>query len=61
MLTGVIAAMLARDLDPWTAACCGAVAHARAGRAASETLGRDGIIAGDVIAALPGVFAREVA
>ena len=53
--------MLARDLDPWTAACCGAVAHARAGRAASETLGRDGIIAGDVIAALPGVFAREVA
>jgi ADP-dependent NAD(P)H-hydrate dehydratase / NAD(P)H-hydrate epimerase len=61
VLTGVIAAMLARGLDPWTAACCGAVAHGRAGRAASETLGRDGIISSDVIAALPGVFAREVA
>jgi len=61
VLTGVIAAMLARGLDPWTAACCGAVAHARAGRAASETLGRDGIISSDVIAALPAVFAREVA
>jgi hydroxyethylthiazole kinase-like uncharacterized protein yjeF len=61
VLTGVIAAMLARGLDPWTAACCGAVAHARAGRAASEALGRDGIISSDLIAALPGVFAREVA
>jgi len=59
VLTGVIASMLARGLEPWTAACCGAVAHARAGRAASEAVGPDGIIAGDVIAALPGVFARS--
>jgi ADP-dependent NAD(P)H-hydrate dehydratase / NAD(P)H-hydrate epimerase len=61
VLTGVIAALLARGLDPWTATCCGAVAHARAGHAASEALGADGIISSDVIAALPGVFAREVA
>ena len=61
VLTGVIAALLARGLDPWTAASCGAVAHARAGHAASEALGADGIISSDVIAALPGVFAREVA
>jgi NAD(P)H-hydrate epimerase len=56
VLTGVIASMLARGLDPWTAACCAAVAHARAGRAAAERTGPDGIISGDVIAALPGVF-----
>jgi ADP-dependent NAD(P)H-hydrate dehydratase / NAD(P)H-hydrate epimerase len=56
VLTGVIAAMLAKGLDPWTAACCGAVLHARAGRAAAEAVGPDGIISGDVIEALPGVF-----
>jgi NAD(P)H-hydrate epimerase len=61
VLTGVIAALLARGLDPWTAACCGAVAHARAGHAASESVGWDGIISSDVIAALPGVFAQRVA
>jgi len=56
VLTGVVAAMLARGLDPWTATCCAAVAHARAGRAAAEQTGPDGIISGDVITALPGVF-----
>jgi ADP-dependent NAD(P)H-hydrate dehydratase / NAD(P)H-hydrate epimerase len=56
VLTGVIGAMLAKGLDPWTAACCGAVLHARAGRAAAEAVGPDGIISGDVIDALPGVF-----
>ncbi|MDX6522704.1 MAG: ADP-dependent NAD(P)H-hydrate dehydratase / NAD(P)H-hydrate epimerase, partial [Gaiellales bacterium] len=56
VLTGVIAAMLAKGLDPWTAACCGAVLHARAGRAAAEAVGPDGIISGDVIEALPAVF-----
>jgi NAD(P)H-hydrate epimerase len=57
VLTGVIAAMLAKGLDPWTAACCGAVMHGRAGRAAAEAIGPDGIVSGDVIAALPGVLA----
>jgi len=56
VLTGVIAAMLAKGLEPWTAACCGAVLHARAGRAAAESRGPDGIISGDVIEALPAVF-----
>ena len=56
VLTGVIAAMLAKGLDPWTAACCAAVLHARAGRAAAEARGPDGIISGDVIEALPAVF-----
>jgi NAD(P)H-hydrate epimerase len=56
VLTGVVAAMLAKGLEPWTAACCGAVMHQRAGRRAAEALGPDGIISGDVIEALPGVL-----
>src|SRR4029078_9268937 len=70
VLTGVVAAMLAKGLDPWTAACCGAVMHARAGRIAreavrpdritsghaAEAIGRDGITSADVIEALPGVL-----
>ena len=56
MLTGVVAAMLARADGRWTAACRGAEAHGRAGRLASERLGPSGIIATDVIAALPEVM-----
>jgi NAD(P)H-hydrate epimerase len=56
VLTGVVAAMLAKGLDPWTAACCGAVMHARAGRMAADAIGPDGITSGDVIEALPGVL-----
>jgi NAD(P)H-hydrate epimerase len=56
VLTGVIAAMLARDLDPFAAACAGARLHARAGIHAAHEKGVDGVIARDVIEALP--FAR---
>ena len=56
VLTGVVATMLAKGLDPWTAACCGAVMHARAGRIAADAIGPDGITSGDVIGALPGVL-----
>jgi ADP-dependent NAD(P)H-hydrate dehydratase / NAD(P)H-hydrate epimerase len=48
--------MLAKGLDPWTAACCGAVMHARAGRLAADAIGPDGITSGDVIESLPGVL-----
>ena len=57
VLSGVIGALLARGLDPLTAAVCGAVAHARAGAGGAGAVGPDGIIAGDVIDELPGVFA----
>jgi NAD(P)H-hydrate epimerase len=53
VLTGVIAAMLARGGDAWTATCAAAEAHGRAGRIASDRIGPAGIIATDVIAALP--------
>jgi NAD(P)H-hydrate epimerase len=56
VLTGVVAAMLARSGDAWTAACAAAEAHGHAGRLASERLGPSGIIATDVIGALPEVL-----
>src|SRR5262249_16786366 len=57
VLSGGIHALLPRGLAPLTAAALGACAHGRAGRAAMEQHGGDGILAGDVIDALPSVLA----
>jgi NAD(P)H-hydrate epimerase len=56
VLSGVLAAMLSRELDPFAAACAGVRLHARAGIHAAHEKGVDGVIARDVIEALP--FAR---
>ena len=56
VLTGVAAALLARGLDPFTAAVAAAVAHGRAGAIATGRVGTTGIIAGDVIDALPAAL-----
>jgi NAD(P)H-hydrate epimerase len=53
VLSGVMGAMLAKDLEPFTAACAAVFLHARAGRLAAERVGAEGVIASDVIAALP--------
>jgi NAD(P)H-hydrate epimerase len=54
VLTGVILALLAQGLDAFTAAAGGVYVHAAAGReAARRQGGADGVIATDVIAALP--------
>jgi NAD(P)H-hydrate epimerase len=54
VLTGVIAALLAQGLDAFTAASAGVFLHAAAGREASRRQGAaEGVIAGDVIDALP--------
>ena len=53
VLSGVLAAMLSKELDPFTAACAAVPLHARAGRLAAESVGAEGVIASDVIAALP--------
>ena len=54
VLSGVTAAMLARGLDPFAAACAAVVGHARAGVAAAERVGlAESVIATDVIASLP--------
>lgn len=52
VLTGVIAALRAQGLDPWCAAGCGALAHARAAASAARADGARGLLAGDVIDAL---------
>ena len=57
VLTGVVGAMLARGLDPFTAACAGVRLHARAGGLAAERIGPEGVVAGDVVAALPQAWA----
>ncbi len=54
VLSGVTAALLARGLEPFAAACAAVLAHARAGREAAERVGAaESVIAGDVIAAIP--------
>jgi NAD(P)H-hydrate epimerase len=53
VLSGVIAAYLAKDMDPFHAACAGVFVHACAGRLAAREHGSEGVIARDVIEALP--------
>jgi hydroxyethylthiazole kinase-like uncharacterized protein yjeF len=53
VLAGVIAALLARGVVAERAACAGVYAHLRAGQLAAAPHGPDGVIASDVIAALP--------
>jgi hydroxyethylthiazole kinase-like uncharacterized protein yjeF len=56
VLSGVIAALLAQGLDDFSAACAGVWLHAAAGREAARRLGSaEGVIASDVISALPAV------
>jgi NAD(P)H-hydrate epimerase len=57
VLSGVTGALLAKGMEPFTAACAAVRLHARAGRRAAELLGPDGVIASDVIAALPRALA----
>jgi ADP-dependent NAD(P)H-hydrate dehydratase / NAD(P)H-hydrate epimerase len=54
ILSGITAAMLARGLDPFAAACAAVFAHARAGREAARAIGAaESVIATDVIDAIP--------
>lgn len=54
VLTGTIAALIAQGVEAFTAAAAGVYLHAQAGRDAACVQGApEGVIAGDVIAALP--------
>jgi ADP-dependent NAD(P)H-hydrate dehydratase / NAD(P)H-hydrate epimerase len=54
VLSGITAALLARGLEPFAAACAAVVAHARAGRDAAARIGTaESVIASDVIASIP--------
>jgi hydroxyethylthiazole kinase-like uncharacterized protein yjeF len=57
VLTGVIAALIARGVEPFAATCAAVVAHSRAGRVAGERVGNDSVIAGDVVEAMPAGLA----
>ncbi len=61
VLSGVIGACLAKGMDPFHAACSGVYVHLTAGRVAERRIGTEGVIAGDVIAALPQARAGEAA
>jgi NAD(P)H-hydrate epimerase len=54
VLSGITAALLARGLEPFAAACAAVIAHARAGREAARRLGTaESVIGTDVIEAIP--------
>jgi NAD(P)H-hydrate epimerase len=54
VLSGITAALLARGLDPFAAACAAVLAHARAGRDAAARIGvAESVIATDVIDSIP--------
>jgi hydroxyethylthiazole kinase-like uncharacterized protein yjeF len=53
VLTGVVAALLARGMAPLQAATLGAYVHGMAGDLAAESLGEMGMVAGDVLDHLP--------
>jgi NAD(P)H-hydrate epimerase len=61
VLSGVIGALLAKRMDPFHAACAGVLVHARAGQLAARDVGPEGVIASDVIAALPRALAARAA
>jgi hydroxyethylthiazole kinase-like uncharacterized protein yjeF len=54
VLSGIAAALLARGLEPFTAACAAVFAHARAGREAAGRVGAaESVIATDIIDSIP--------
>jgi ADP-dependent NAD(P)H-hydrate dehydratase / NAD(P)H-hydrate epimerase len=58
VLSGIAAAMLARGLEPFAAACAAVLVHARAGRDAAIRLGAaESVIATDVIDSIPAGMA----
>jgi hydroxyethylthiazole kinase-like uncharacterized protein yjeF len=59
VLSGIVAALLARGLEPFAAACAAVLAHARAGRDAADRIGAaESVIASDVIDSIPAGLRR---
>lgn len=58
VLTGIIAGLLAQGLPVWEAACAGVYLHGLAGDLAASEQGEAGLIAGDVIRAVPRAIQR---
>ena len=58
VLSGITGAFLAKRVEPFTAACAAVSVHVEAGRIAACQVGDEGVIASDVISALPQALAR---
>lgn len=58
VLSGIIAALIARGLDPYNAACVGAYIHGKAGDFASKKVGEEYMLARDIIKSLSSVTAN---
>jgi hydroxyethylthiazole kinase-like uncharacterized protein yjeF len=60
VLSGMVAALLARGLEPFAAACVAVIAHARAGADAAARIGAaEAVIATDVIDSIPAGLATD--
>jgi NAD(P)H-hydrate epimerase len=59
VLSGVIGAFLAKGAEPFTAVCAAVATHLTAGVIAADQIGVEGVIASDVIAALPRARERR--
>jgi ADP-dependent NAD(P)H-hydrate dehydratase / NAD(P)H-hydrate epimerase len=58
VLTGILGALLAQGLGGFEAACAAAYWHGAAGDRVAEEHGETGLMAGDVVEALPGTLRR---
>ena len=58
VLTGIVAAMLGRKIEPFKAACFGVYVHGLAGDLAAKEKGEISLIAGDIIEVLPKAFKK---
>ncbi len=60
VLSGMTAALLARGMEPFAAACAAVIAHARSGAEAAERVGAvEAVIATDVIDSIPAGLAAD--
>ena len=60
VLTGVVAALLAQKLPAFEAAQLGAYIHGLAGDIARDKNGEIGLVAGDIVDALPDAFVHSM-
>jgi hydroxyethylthiazole kinase-like uncharacterized protein yjeF len=58
VLAGLIGSLIGQGMKVFDAACAGAWIHGRAGETAGESLGRRGVLARDVIDAIPRAMAN---
>ncbi len=60
VLTGIITGLLAQGLSGWDAARAGVYLHGLAGDLAAATIGEPGLIAGDVLTAIPHALTQTL-